>query len=135
MGPAAREAGYEIHVTALKTGDGDRVREEGFQYHALAEQDRGNNPGAELCFLLRRYRLLRALQPDLVHFSTRRSVMEVTAEYSEGDRVAPRGGIDQSVCGSTLSRGTLHVAGQTFHAAIMAERCEDLRVGLPRKCG
>ncbi|MCS4198125.1 glycosyltransferase family 4 protein [Salinibacter ruber] len=72
---AAREAGYEIHVTALKTGDGDLVREEGFRYHDLAEQDRGKNPGAELRFLYRLYRLLRALQPDLAHFITLRSVL------------------------------------------------------------
>ncbi len=72
---AAREAGYEIHVTALKTGDGDLVREKGFRYHDLAGQDRGKNPGAELRFLYRLYRLLRALEPDLVHFITLRSVL------------------------------------------------------------
>ncbi len=72
---AASEAGYEVHVTALKTGDGDLVRAEGFQYHDLAEQDRGKNPGAEFRFLYRLYRLLRALQPDLVHFITLRSVL------------------------------------------------------------
>ncbi|PSQ89342.1 MAG: hypothetical protein BRD43_03605 [Bacteroidetes bacterium QS_4_64_154] len=58
---AAREAGYEIHVTALKTGDGDRVREEGFRYHELAEQDRSKNPATELRFLCRLYHLLCAL--------------------------------------------------------------------------
>ncbi|MCS4160059.1 glycosyltransferase involved in cell wall biosynthesis [Salinibacter ruber] len=72
---AAREAGYEIHVTALKTGDGDLVREEGFRYHGLAGQNRGKNPGVELRFLYRLYRLLRALEPDLVHFITLRSVL------------------------------------------------------------
>ena len=72
---AAREAGYEIHVTALKTGDGDRVREEGFRYHDLAEQDRSKNPATELRFLYRLYRLLCALEPDLVHFITLRAVL------------------------------------------------------------
>jgi glycosyltransferase involved in cell wall biosynthesis len=72
---AAREAGYEIHVTALKTGDGDLVRAEGFQYHDLAERDRGKNPAAELRFLYRLYRLFLALQPELVHFITLRSVL------------------------------------------------------------
>lgn len=72
---AAREAGYEIHVTALKTGDGDRVREEGFRYHELAEQDRSKNPATELRFLCRLYHLLCALEPDLVHFITLRVVL------------------------------------------------------------
>jgi glycosyltransferase involved in cell wall biosynthesis len=72
---AAREAGYEIHVTALKTGDGDRVREEGFRYHDLAEQDRSKNPATELRFLYRLYHLLCALGPDLVHFITLRAVL------------------------------------------------------------
>lgn len=72
---AAREAGYEIHVTALKTGDGDLVREEGFRYHELAEQDRGKNPATELRFLYRLYHLLCALEPDLVHFITLRAVL------------------------------------------------------------
>lgn len=72
---AAREAGYEIHVTALKTGDGDLVREAGFQYHDLAVQDRGKNPAAELRFLYRLYHLFRALEPDLVHFITLRAVL------------------------------------------------------------
>jgi glycosyltransferase involved in cell wall biosynthesis len=72
---AARESGYEIHVTALKTGDGDRVREEGFRYHDLAEQDRGRNPATELRFLYRLYHLLCALEPDLVHFITLRAVL------------------------------------------------------------
>ena len=72
---AAREAGYEIHVTALKTGDGDRVREEGFRYHDLAEQDRSKDPATELRFLYRLYHLLCALEPDLVHFITLRAVL------------------------------------------------------------
>ena len=72
---AAREAGYRIHVTALKTGDGDRVREEGFRYHDLAEQDRSKNPATELRFLYRLYHLLCALEPDLVHFITLRPVL------------------------------------------------------------
>ena len=72
---AASEAGYEVHVTALKSGDGDLVRNEGFPYHHIAERDRGRNPISELGFLLKLYRLLRALEPSLVHFITLRSVL------------------------------------------------------------
>ena len=72
---AARAAGYEVHVTALKAGDGDLVREHGFPYHAIAEQDRGTNPVTELRFLSRLYRLFRSLSPDLVHFITLRSIL------------------------------------------------------------
>jgi hypothetical protein len=34
--PECPRAGYAIHVTAVKTGDGDPVREAGFRYHDRA---------------------------------------------------------------------------------------------------
>lgn len=72
---AARDAGYEMHVTALKTGNGDLVRDHGFSYHNIAERERGANPVTELNFVCRLYQLLRSLEPDLVHFITLRSIL------------------------------------------------------------
>jgi len=72
---AAREAGCEIHVTALKAGDEDLVRKKGLKYHGIAERNRGNSLATELRLLFLFYRLLRELEPDLVHFITLRSIL------------------------------------------------------------
>jgi len=71
----ARDEGYEVHVTALKTGDEDLVRQEGFPFHKIAGQDRGQNPVTELGLFGRLVRLLRRLEPDIAHFITLRSVL------------------------------------------------------------
>ena len=76
--PWARRAeaeGYDVHVTALKTGGEDLVRAEGFPFHPIAEADRGQNPLAELGLIVRLARLLRRLDPDLAHFITLRAVL------------------------------------------------------------
>ena len=71
----AREEGYEVHVTALKTGGEELVRRKGFPFHPIAGRDRGRNPLAELGIFVRLGRLLRRLDPDLAHFITLRSVL------------------------------------------------------------
>jgi len=72
---AARDAGYDVHVTALKTGGEDLVREKGFPFHKISTRDRGQNPLAELGVFARLTRLLHRLDPDLAHFITLRSVL------------------------------------------------------------
>ena len=74
--PWARKAqaeGYDVHVTALKTGGEDLVRQEGFPFHRISERDRGQNPWSELRVAVRLGRLLRRLDPDLAHFITLRA--------------------------------------------------------------
>ena len=76
--PWARRAaaeGYDVHVTALKTGGEDGVREEGFPFHPIADGARGQNPLSELGLIVRLGRLLRRLNPDLAHFITLRAVL------------------------------------------------------------
>lgn len=51
------------------------MRKKGFKYHDIAERDRGNDPATELRLLFLFYRLLRELEPDLVHFITLRSIL------------------------------------------------------------
>ena len=71
----AREEGYEVHVTALKTGGEELVRRKGFPFHPIAGRDRGRNPLAELGIFVRLGRLLRRLDPDLAHFITLRAIL------------------------------------------------------------
>jgi glycosyltransferase involved in cell wall biosynthesis len=76
--PWARRAeaeGYDVHVTALKTGSEDLVRREGFPFHPIAERDRDQNPLAELGVVVRLGQLLRRLDPDIAHFITLRSIL------------------------------------------------------------
>jgi hypothetical protein len=44
----ARDRGYDVHVTALKPGGAALVREEGYPFYEIADQERGRNPIAEL---------------------------------------------------------------------------------------
>ena len=76
--PWARRAaaeGYDVHVTALKTGGENGVREAGFPFHPIADGDRGQNPLSELGVVVRLGHLLRRLDPDLTHFITLRAVL------------------------------------------------------------
>ncbi|WP_423824263.1 glycosyltransferase [Salinibacter ruber] len=73
----ARERGYDVHVTALKTGGETLVREEGYPFHEIADQERGRNPIAELRLVWRLYRLFSSVEPDLVHLITLRSLEPV----------------------------------------------------------
>lgn len=71
----AEDEGYDVHVTALKTGREELVREQGFPFHPISDGDLGRNPLAELGVFVRLARLLRRLDPDLAHFITLRSVL------------------------------------------------------------
>lgn len=66
---AARDAGYEVHVT---TSDADAanvaaIKATGLTYHALPLAQHGTNPLAEANTLRAMIALYRSLQPDIVH--------------------------------------------------------------------
>lgn len=71
----AREAGFDVHVTTLTAGEGARIEEAGFPYHAISDTTRSNNPLYELQLIARLYTLYRRLQPDIVHHITLRSIL------------------------------------------------------------
>ena len=76
--PWARRAeaeGYDVRVTALKTGEEDLVRDEGFPFYPIADANLGRNPLSELGVFVRLVRLIGQLDPDLVHFITLRAVL------------------------------------------------------------
>lgn len=71
----AQAEGYDVHVTALKTGEEELVRQQGFPIHPISDGDRGRNPLSELGVFVKLVRLLRRLDPAVAHFITLRSVL------------------------------------------------------------
>lgn len=70
---AAREAGYEVHVA---TGIGPKkVTSEDFTYHPIHLSRKGRNIFVELMSILAIYRLLRSINPDIVHLVTIKPVL------------------------------------------------------------
>ncbi|MCA9893384.1 MAG: glycosyltransferase family 4 protein [Anaerolineae bacterium] len=66
---AARERGYDVHVT---TSDADAenveiIKATGLPYHPLPLSQHGTNPLAEINTIRALYRLYKQLKPDLVH--------------------------------------------------------------------
>lgn len=51
------------------------MREEGYPFYEIADQERGRNPVAELRLVWRLYRLFSSVEPDLVHLITLRSLV------------------------------------------------------------
>ncbi len=74
---AARDAGYDVHVT---TSDADaenvaRIKDSGLTYHPLPLAQHGTNPLGELATLRATIALYRQLQPDIVHHVTIKPVI------------------------------------------------------------
>lgn len=72
---AARERGFEVHVTTLTEGDASRLEAAGFAYHEISTRGRSNNPFDEVGLIYKLSRLYRRLEPDLVHHVTLRSIL------------------------------------------------------------
>ncbi len=72
---AARQAGYEVHVASMAGPEGARLKALGFVHHVLPLSRTGMRPWAEWRSLWALGRLLRTLQPALVHAVTLKSVL------------------------------------------------------------
>lgn len=72
---AAREAGFDVHVTTLTAGDGSRIEDAGFPYHSISEHRRSNNPLHEVQLIARLYALYQKLRPEIIHHITLRSIL------------------------------------------------------------
>ena len=67
MARAAKQAGYEVHVaTRLKDGKG-AIEREGFVPHGLNWSRGSLSPWGSLSAIFELRRLLRALNPDILH--------------------------------------------------------------------
>jgi glycosyltransferase involved in cell wall biosynthesis len=71
----ARDAGYEVHVTALTFGDETQIREAGFQFHPISRRRRTGRVVDELALIYRLLKLYRLLQPGIVHHVTLRAIL------------------------------------------------------------
>ncbi len=67
MARAAREAGWDVHVTCRVNRDGPKIRAEGFTLHPLRLNRRSRNPFRELVTVGHLTALYRREKPDLVH--------------------------------------------------------------------
>jgi glycosyltransferase involved in cell wall biosynthesis len=75
LATAAREAGYDVHI-ATGTGHGvGKIVAKGFPHHPLPLTRSGRNVLAELRLVWVLFRLMRRLQPDLVHLVTIKPVL------------------------------------------------------------
>ena len=72
---AARQAGYEVHVATSNTNNTAPISAEGFICHDIAINRSGTNPFVELLTAIRIFRLLRAINPDVVHLMTIKPVI------------------------------------------------------------
>lgn len=71
----ARARGHEVHLAAYPDGQLDLLARHGIRFHPLPFDRTGLNVAAELRLVLGLGRLLRRLQPDLVHCVTLKPVL------------------------------------------------------------
>ncbi len=72
---AAREAGYQVEIATGPGPASASIREMGFVHHELPLTRSGRNPFGELRFLWALQRLLRSVQPDILHLVTIKPVL------------------------------------------------------------
>lgn len=72
---AARDRGFDVHVTTLTEGDASELEAAGVTYHEISSGGRSNNPFDEVGLIYKLSRLYRRLDPDLVHHVTLRSIL------------------------------------------------------------
>ena len=72
---SAKDAGFEVHVATSNTTNTPLISEEGFICHEIAINRSGTNPFVELMTVMRIFRLLKAVKPDIVHLMTIKPVI------------------------------------------------------------
>ncbi|MBW6464230.1 MAG: glycosyltransferase family 4 protein, partial [Firmicutes bacterium] len=73
---AAKSAGYEVHVATADDGQACRaITDQGLFHHAVPLSRSGQHPVRELAAIMSLRRLMKRLQPDLVHLVTIKPVL------------------------------------------------------------
>lgn len=72
---AAREAGFDIDLAALDSGDLEHVRAHGIRFHPLAVDRTGINPLRDAFLFFQLLALIRSLRPMLMHTVTIKPVI------------------------------------------------------------
>lgn len=72
---AAKAQGYEVHVATMDGAAAKQVRAQGLQHHVIALTRSGKNPVQELYSIVALWRLIRRLQPAVIHAVTIKPVL------------------------------------------------------------
>lgn len=72
---AAREAGFDVHVAATVELGASAIERHGFTLHPLNIDRRSANPWQALKLLLSLWRLMRSVEPEVVHLVTIKPVL------------------------------------------------------------
>lgn len=72
---AARENGFEVHVATPEAIVSEKIKEEGFIFHAIPLSRSGKNLLMELKSVFALYRLMQKIKPDLVHLVTIKPIL------------------------------------------------------------
>ncbi|AIT62984.1 glycosyltransferase family 4 protein [Coxiella burnetii] len=67
LAKAAKVANYDVHVATPVSPLIEKIKEEGFSYHAIQIDRCGFNPFKDIFALFSLWKLYRRLQPDIVH--------------------------------------------------------------------
>jgi glycosyltransferase involved in cell wall biosynthesis len=109
LAEAAQAAGYDVHVAAPddhvwapEEFSVDKIRQAGFEFHAIPLSRRGKNPIRDLKSLISLVLLFRRLRPDLLHLLTIKPVIY--------------GGIAARLAGVKAVVSTITGLGQVFVA-------------------
>lgn len=75
IGLAARDAGYDVHIASVWHPAVREIENMGFPFHELSVRRGTLNPLLEMAGLLSILKLVRSLQPDLLHLVTMKPVI------------------------------------------------------------
>lgn len=72
---AARDAGFDVHVATAMTGDADAIQSHGFTLHPISINRSSTGLSALVSLVWKLWRLIRQLQPEIVHLVTIKPVL------------------------------------------------------------
>lgn len=103
---AAREAGYQVHVASANGADIKKIRDLGFDHHAVDIARSGQNPLKELFSVWKIFKIFQKVRPHIVHLVTIKPVLY-------GGLAARFAGID-AVVAAVSGLGTVFMSQSGF---------------------
>ena len=121
---ALRQEGYAVTLIAPEDEYSDKLRERGYNFIPVAMNRSGINPGQDLAFFFRLYRIYQSVRPDLtLHFTVKPNVYGTLAAHLLGIKmintvsglgtVFLKQGISSRIA-QMLYRGTFRLPQQVF---------------------
>ena len=121
---ALRREGYAVTLIAPEDAYSDKLRERGYDFIPVAMDRRGINPGQDIAFFFRLYRIYQSVRPDLtLHFTVKPNIYGTLAAHLLGIKMIntvsglgtvflKRGASSQIA--QMLYRGTFRLPQQVF---------------------